>query len=101
MRGILRSRGGIDVFTNNTKAMQRTQRLSLSDEGLVLASEQGSTRIDWPELIKWKEGNGLILLYLSDALYLIIPQRCFPDAETYASLRSALQAHVSGDAKPA
>jgi uncharacterized membrane protein (DUF485 family) len=76
------------------KAMQRTQQLSWSDEGLVLASEQGSTRIDWPELIKWMEGNGLILLYLSDALYLIIPQRCFPDAETHSSFRSAVQAHV-------
>ena len=76
------------------KAMQRTQQLSWSDEGLVLAGEQGSTRIDWPELLKWKEGNGLILLYLSDALYLIIPQRCFPDAKTHASFRSAVQAHV-------
>lgn len=81
------------------KAMQRTQQLSWSDEGLVLASEQGSTRIDWPELINgWRE---MELLYLTDQLYIIIPRRCFPDGDTYASLRSALQAHVSGEAKPA
>ena len=100
MRGILRSPGGTNVVTNN-KAMQRGQQLSWSDEGLVLASEQGSTRIDWPDLIKWKEGDGVILLYLTDQLYIVIPRRCFPNEETYASFRSALQAHVSGEAKPA
>ena len=49
--------------------------------GLRSQSDLGSMEIPWDHLHKWKESPRLILLYPTDATYLIFPRRLFAPAE--------------------
>ena len=49
--------------------------------GLRSQSDLGSMEIPWDHLHKWKESQRLILLYPTDATYLIFPRRLFAPAE--------------------
>ena len=49
--------------------------------GLRSQSDLGSMEIPWDHLHKWKESRRLILLYPTDATYLIFPRRLFAPAE--------------------
>jgi hypothetical protein len=80
-----------------SKSLQEPTRVEWSDEGLVFENAQHWEKLNWADVLKWKEGEGLFLLYrAADQRYFIVPQRCFPDVEALASFRSALQTHVPG-----
>ena len=78
-----------------SKSLQEPTRVEWSDEGLVFENTRSWEKLNWPDVLKWKEREGLFLLYrAADRRYFIVPQRCFPDVETLASFRSALQAYI-------
>jgi len=77
------------------KSLQQPLRMTWSDAGIVFENEHRWEKLNWADVLKWKEGEGLFLLYrATDQYYYIIPQRAFSDVETLVSFRSALQAHV-------
>lgn len=75
-------------------SLQRTYKLQISDQGISARSEnlQGATA--WSEYVRWKEGNGVFLLYWSDGLFQIIPQRFFPTDQQVLEFRKMLRERV-------
>jgi hypothetical protein len=72
------------------KGLQRPQKYLITDEAMKVEAENGSGTIRWSELVKWKEGNGVFLLYPSDVLFYIVPLRFFASAEQIESFRQLL-----------
>lgn len=56
-------------------------------EGLGLRIEDGGGQIPWSHFHKWKQGRKNVLLYQNDALFMILPKRCF----TAAQIQTLLQ----------
>jgi hypothetical protein len=65
--------------------------LSWSDTGFVATSERGSVRTAWTDVIKCRENEKLLLLYLSDVMFHILPKRSFPDDATGAQIREFIE----------
>ena len=53
--------------------------LELNEDGFAIQSGSSSTARNWGELKGWKEGPALILLYVSDRTYHILPKRALGD----------------------
>lgn len=60
---------------------------------MEISSELNKGRIPWDQLWKWKEGPSVLLLYYTDALYLILPKRCF-STEQVDAIRQTLKRHM-------
>jgi hypothetical protein len=65
--------------------------LSWSDTGFVATSERGSVRTAWTDVVKCRENEKLLLLYLSDVMFHILPKRSFPDDATSAQIREFVE----------
>ena len=76
------------------RSLQLPFELSWSEEGFVSRNEQGSYKTLWSDLVRWKENEQLFLLYISDAMFHILPKRAFPDAEAVSSFRELLRARI-------
>jgi len=59
------------------KSLQRPYSLEITDQGIAGKSENGEGVVPWGDYVRWKEGNGIFLLYLSDPLFQVIPFRYF------------------------
>ena len=76
------------------RAMHREIRLEPVETGLVGETETGRGTTPWGDFLKWKEGKGLFLLYVSDEMFHIVPKR-FVQSESDVSLfRDMLAAKV-------
>ncbi|GMU66801.1 MAG: hypothetical protein AMXMBFR36_30750 [Acidobacteriota bacterium] len=76
-----------------TKAAGRPTTYSIDDSGLTLQSENGSGSVPWPDFHRWKEGRSCLLLYINQALFIILPKRAF-SADQLAATRAYLHQHV-------
>jgi hypothetical protein len=76
------------------KGMQRQLRMVPTEAGLVGENETGQATVPWTDFLKWKEGNGAFLLYISDDMFHIVPKRFFQSATDIASFRDMLTARV-------
>jgi hypothetical protein len=47
------------------------------DDALLGVNERGSNRTPWSDYVKWAQDDRIILLYLSDAMFQMVPKRCF------------------------
>lgn len=81
------------------KSLQRRITWNFDDSGLGIESETGQGRIPWADIHKWKENDHLYLLYVSDALYYMIPKRLFSSTDDVGSVRTLLLSQV-GAASP-
>jgi hypothetical protein len=71
------------------KGLQRPKTLRWDAAGLSWKSEQGEATTPWSDFLKYKESDRLYVLYLSDALFLMVPKRVFPDdvlAQSFATM---------------
>ncbi|HEY8699113.1 MAG TPA: YcxB family protein [Rhizomicrobium sp.] len=77
------------------KSMQRPFAMSW-DEGFVsLQSEEYSARSPWSDYSKWREGEQIFMLYLSDIMFRIVPKRAFQDANEIPEFRDLLRRKIS------
>ncbi len=55
----------IDKHYLSQKEFHEPIELAVSDEGLQWITIRSTTNLKWNEIVKWKEGKGLILIYPS------------------------------------
>jgi hypothetical protein len=77
------------------KALQREQFLTTTDSGLTTATEHGSATVPWSDLLRWKEGNTLFMLYVADCTYYLVPKRFFASEADIQGFRKILQSKVA------
>ena len=54
----------------------------------------------WSDLTKWREGEGLFLLYGSDLIFYVLPKRAFQDAAAVDAFRDLLSAKIASPSLP-
>jgi hypothetical protein len=59
-------------------------------EGLRFASDGIDGIKPWSDYLKWREGRTVLLLYISDGQYQLIPKRFFEPCEDLSMFRSLL-----------
>lgn len=64
----------------------------ITDSALVSSSQYGSGVRPWADFHKWKEDKDVLLLYMSDVMFVLIPKR-FCTAEQVEAIRSHLVAN--------
>lgn len=72
------------------KDLHRPLRMIITEDSLKAENETGSGTIAWRDLVKWKEGHGLFLLYPNEALFYVIPARLFSSIEQVEQFRQLL-----------
>jgi len=64
------------VFTQQ-KSLQRPVEFWWDDDALHGSNDRGSNSTPWSDYVKWRQSERIILLYLSDAMFQMVPKRCF------------------------
>ncbi len=77
------------------KTLHKPATLAWTEQGVVLRSDYGDARVPWADFRKARQDERMILLYESDRLYRVIPNRCL-SAVQLADLQSCLVAAPPG-----
>jgi hypothetical protein len=74
------------------KALHPPMTLEWDREALQVHAETGNSRTPWRDYLGRREDRSVILLYVSEALFLMVPLRGFVDAAQEQSFRECLAA---------
>jgi hypothetical protein len=55
--------------------IQKPMTISLGDEGLLFAADDGTGRLSWSEIHGWRENIEYLLVYLAPRMYHVLPKR--------------------------
>ena len=77
------------------KAMQRHLTYTIDDHGISVESDNGTWKTPWEDVHRFKMNDRLILLYVSDCLYQILPKRFLSEPNDYERLRGLVMEKVS------
>jgi YcxB-like protein len=77
------------------KSMQRPFELSWDATGVHAKDANGEYRHLWSDFVRWREGERLIVLSLSDAMFLMIPKRAFAEERSLEDFRTSVRSHVA------
>ncbi len=72
------------------KALQREMHFRFDDSGASASSEIGNSDIPWGDYLKWKKNDHMILLYISDRMYQMLPRRMFANPGDFDRLGELL-----------
>jgi len=78
------------------QSLHRSFSLEITDDGISAQSDNLQGDTPWSDYVRWKEGDGVFLLYWSDVLFQIIPFRFFGDDEKIREFRTILSRKVAG-----
>lgn len=78
-----------------SKILQEPLILTYDDEGVHLKGESGESRMTWDRLMKWKDSETYLLMYISPRQYYIIPKRLRDQDFDVDGLCERLAANVS------
>lgn len=71
-------------------AIQQPMEVELLDTGLHVRSPSGESRLTWAQIVRWREDERFVLVYISPVLFHIVPRHA-PSAEfDVEALRAAL-----------
>ncbi len=73
------------------KAIQNPMTISFSDDGYNIRAENGQSNAKWDLLLKWRENNNFILVYLAPKLFHLIPKRLAESGFDVDGFRKFLQ----------
>ncbi len=76
------------LFEQN-KELGAPVELEITSEGLTTTSQYGNSNRPWSLFRKWKESKDLLMLYITDIQFIMLPRRFFTD-EQYAALHAYL-----------
>jgi hypothetical protein len=76
------------------KSLRMPYKLEISEEGISGKTENMQGTNPWSDYVRWKEGNGVFLLYWSDSLFQVIPLRFFATEEHIEAFRGLLREKV-------
>ena len=77
------------------KGLHRPFELAWTAEAITLTSEQGTSTIQLPDFHKRRETADQFLLFLSDASFLMVPKRAFPDPSLLRTFRDVVAERVA------
>lgn len=72
------------------KALHKPIEFEWDDEALSCRTESASGRTPWADYARRREDRHVILLYPSDALFQVVPRRCFADVAQERSFRERI-----------
>lgn len=76
------------------KDLQRSCSFTATPEGLRFASEGVEGVKPWGDYLKWREGRKVLLLYISDGHFQMIPKRFFESGEALSAFRTLLESKI-------
>ena len=76
------------------KALQRELTFRFDENGALITTENGQTATPWSDYLRWKQNNHLILIYLSDCMYHMLPRRLFLDPDGFEKLGELLTSKI-------
>jgi len=76
------------------KDFQHEISMLITSAGIETRTEQGHVVKPWSDYLKWKEGNSIFLLYLSDHLFQMIPKHFFAANEDIDAFRDIVKQSV-------
>lgn len=68
--------------------------LETTADGIRTTNETGSHLRRWSDIVKWREDKQLLLLFLSDVKFLMLPKRQITESGLYSSIRDELDEHA-------
>lgn len=77
------------------KSMSRPFELSWDNNGLDAKDGNGEYRHQWEDFVRWREGERLFVLSLSDAMFLMVPKRAFPEEQSLRAFRDLVRSRVA------
>lgn len=75
--------------------MHRPFELSWDSSGLHAKDANGEYRYPWSDIVRWREGQTLFVLNLSDAMFLMVPKRAFPEEQSLQAFRDLVGSRVA------
>ncbi|MGB2713786.1 MAG: YcxB family protein [Vicinamibacterales bacterium] len=75
--------------------LRRTHEITWTDTGLTVSGEDGQSTTRWTDFHKARELDDQFLLFLSDAIFLMIPKRAFPDSSLLQSFRESIASSIA------
>lgn len=77
--------------THQSKALRAPSVISWDDDRLRFESEYEGLRLPWGDVVRTKEDDRSLLIYVTDNVFRLIPKRVFAGSESLAQLREQLQ----------
>jgi len=78
------------------QGLRRPHDVSWNDVGLTISGEDGQSTTRWGDFHKVRELDHQFILFLSDATFLMIPKREFPDSNVMQSFRESVASRIQG-----
>jgi hypothetical protein len=76
------------------KGLRRAYEVSWNEVGLTVSGEDGQSTTRRADFHRVREFDDQFLLFLSDAMFLMIPKRTFPDSSLMQSFRELLASRI-------
>lgn len=83
-----------------TKSLQRVYRWWWNEEQLNYSSDLANAIVPWADLVKWREGEEVFLLYPSNLTFYVFPKRVFANDAAVDAFRQLLQRKIAMPTKP-
>lgn len=80
------------------KSLHEQLNAKIDDSGLRAESSRGNANMPWSDFMKWKENDRLILMYISDHIFLTFPKRFFQNNHGVEDLRDILKRNIGASA---
>jgi hypothetical protein len=77
------------------KDLHRPSKMLLTETEWKSEHSSGSGTIRWGDLVKWREGNSVFLLYPNDVLFYVLPKRLFPSPAQIDEFRQFLKGAIT------
>lgn len=73
-------RNAKNQFKQN-RALRNEISMEVSAQGINFKSASGESKLIWSDIHKWKQGNGLYLLYITNTMFHMVPARALENHE--------------------
>jgi len=78
------------------QGLRRAHEITWSDIGLTVSGADGQSTTRWADFHRVRELDDQFMLFLSDAVFFMIPKRAFPDSSLMQSFREAVGGRTRG-----
>lgn len=75
------------------------QTVDVCEGGLVLGNSVGQGSLPWASVLRWKASKHVVIVYVSDGRFIILPGHAFPSAEGFRMLEQLLDEKVGPPAR--
>jgi len=69
-------------------AFKNEIHMTIFDQGINFKSESGESKLLWSDIHKWKNGNGVYLLYITSNMFHMVPSRALSNEKKFSMLLS-------------